>query len=330
MKYAFILAELLMYPLSVVCRVLGVTQSGFHAWRARVSSPRDHARDRLRADIHKVFDSHRGRYGAPRLTRVLRAQHGYTGSENRIKALMRAMSLAARAGRKFKVTTDSAHALPIAPNLLGQDFSCDSSAESTSHAKAPDQVWLSDITYLWTREGWLYVCAVLDLFTRKIVGWAMAGHMTRELVLEALRMAHATRKPAPGLIFHSDRGSQYACHEVRDWLAARAMRQSMSGTGNCYDNAPMESFWHSLKVEETHGLDFATRAEAKHCVFGYIEGWYNTTRMHSSLNYQSPIQFERECNAKLMKAANDDLSTSNLSTASSKNSQTARLNKRAA
>ena len=325
MKYAFMLVELMAYPLSVVCRVLNVTQSGFHAWRIREPSTRDLERDRLRADIRTVFDAHRGRYGAPRLTRVLRARHSYTGSENRIKVLMRAMGLRAKAGRKFKVTTDSAHQLPIAPNLLGQDFSCDPSAESTSHAKAPDQVWLSDITYLWTREGWLYVCAVLDLFTRRIVGWAIAGHMTRELVLEALRMAYATRKPAPGLIFHSDRGSQYACHEVRDWLAAQAMRQSMSGTGNCYDNAPMESFWHSLKVEETHGQDFATRAEAKHSVFGYIEGWYNTTRMHSSLGYQSPIQFERSCNATLAEAAND-----NLSTASSNDSQSARLNKRAA
>jgi putative transposase len=324
-KYAFILAELLIYPLSVVCRLLGVTASGFHAWRTREPSARDHARQRLCADIKHVFEDHRGRYGAPRLYRVLRLQHGYTGSLNRIKALMRAMGLRAKAGRKFSVTTDSSHALPIAPNLLGQDFSCDTSAESTSHAKAPDQVWLSDITYLWTREGWLYVCAVLDLFTRKIVGWAIDAHMTRELVLDALRMAMATRQPASGLIFHSDRGCQYASHEVRDWLTAQAMRQSMSGTGNCYDNAPMESFWHSLKVEETHGQDFATRAEARHCVFGYIEGWYNTTRMHSSLGYQSPVQFERECHAKLIGAAND-----NLSTDQDNNSLSARLIKRVA
>ena len=242
MKYAFILAELLMYPLSVVCRVLSVTQSGFHAWRARVQSLRDLARDRLRIDIRKVFDIHRGRDGAPRLYRVLREQHGYSGSLNRIKALMRGLGLCAKAGKKFRVTTDSAHSLPIAPHLLGQNFSCDTSAESTSHAKAPDQVWWSDITYLWTREGWLYVCAVLDLFTRRIVGWAIEAHMTRDLVLDALPMAYATRKPGPGLIFHSDRGCQYASHEVRHWLTANAMRQSMSGTGNCYDNAPMESF----------------------------------------------------------------------------------------
>ena len=318
-------AELLMYPLPAVCRVLGVTQSGFHAWRRRTPSLREQQRNRLSADIRQIFEANRGRYGAPRIYRVMCAHHGYTGSLNRIQTLMRAMGIKAKAGRKFKVTTDSAHSLPIAPNLLGQDFSCDTSAESISHAKAPDQVWLSDITYLWTREGWLYVCAVLDLFTRKIVGWAMAGHMTRELVLEALRMANAVRKPPPGLIFHSDRGSQYASHDVRAWLIAHAMRQSMSGTGNCYDNAPMESFWHSLKVEETHGLDFATRAEAKHCVFGYIEGWYNTTRMHSSLGYQSPIQFERKCNAKLAEAANE-----NLPTVSSTNSQSARLIKRAA
>lgn len=217
---------------------------------------------------------------------------------------MRAMRLVAKAGRKFKVTTDSGHSLPIAPNLLEQDFSCDTHAESTSHAKAPGQVWLSDITYLWTREGWLYVCAVLDRFTRRIVGWAMAEHMTRELVLDALRMAKTTKPSASGLLFHSDRGSQYASGEVRNWLTAEAIRQTMSGTGNCYDNAPMESFWHSLKVEETHGQDFATRAEARHCVFDYIEGWYNT---------------------KLTKAANENLPIS-----SSRNSQSARLNKRAA
>ena len=325
MKYAFMLAELMAYPLSVVCRVLGVTQSGFHAWRGRAPSRRAQERDRLSTEIRTVFDGHRGRYGAPRIYRVLCEGFDYTGSLNRIQTLMRAMGLRAKAGRKYKVTTDSDHTLPIAPNLLGQDFSCDTHPQATSHAKGPDQVWLSDITYLWTREGWLYVCAVLDLFTRKIVGWAMAEHMTRELVLNALRMANKTRKPPPGLIFHSDRGSQYASHEVRAWLVAQAMRQSMSGTGNCYDNAPMESYWHSLKVEETHGQDFATRAAATHSVFAYIEGWYNTTRMHSSLDYKSPVQFERDHHAKLLKAANDELIA-----ISRNNSQSARLQKRAA
>ena len=325
MKYAFIVAELMAYPLSVVCGVLGVTQSGFHAWRGRPPSRREQERDRLSIDIRKVFDDHRGRYGAPRIYRVLCAQGGYTGSLNRIQSLMRGMGIGAKAGKKFKVTTDSAHALPIAPNLLGQDFSCDPSPASTSHAKAPDQVWLSDISYLWTREGWLYVCAVLDLFTRRIVGWAMAEHMTRQLVLDALQMAHKVRQPAPGLIFHSDRGSQYASHEVRAWLTEQEMQQSMSGTGNCYDNAPMESYWHSLKVEETHGQDFATRAAATHCVFAYIEGWYNTTRMHSSLGYKSPAQFEREYDAKSIEAANNERTANQSNT-----SQSARLQKRAA
>lgn len=325
MKYTFILAELMMYPLSVVCRLLGVTQAGFHFWRKREPSKREQERKQLREDIQKVFDANGGRYGAPRIYKVMREHHAYTGSLNRLQALMRAMGLRAKAGRKFKVTTDSAHQLPIAPNLLAQNFSCDPAPESSSHAKAPDQVWLSDITYLWTREGWVYVCAVLDLFTRRIVGWAMAEHMTRELVLDALRMANKVRKPPPGLIFHSDRGSQYASHEVRAWLMQQTMRQSMSGTGNCYDNAPMESFWHSLKVEETHGQNFATRAEATHTVFGYIEGWYNTVRLHSSLGYQSPSQFERGRCVKLIKAANDDLSTTQ-----SNNSPSAQLIKRAA
>ena len=234
---------------------------------------------------------------------------------------MRAMELRAKAGRKYKVTTDSGHTMPVAANLLGQDFSCDTSAGSTSHAKAPDQVWLSDITYLWTGEGWLYVCCVLDLFTRRIVGWSIEPHMTREMVLAALNMAYVNRRAPRGLIFHSDRGSQYASADVRAWLALRGFQQSMSGTGNCYDNAPMESFWHSLKVEETHGQNFATRAAAKHCVFAYIEGWYNTTRMHSSLGYQSPAQFERDCVANPT-AANDEPII--------QHSHAARLNKRAA
>ena len=151
-------------------------------------------------------------------------------------------------------------------------------AASVSHAQAPDQVWLCDITYLWTSEGWVYIGCVLDLFTRRIVGWSIASHMRRERVLAALDMAYANRRPKPGIIFHSDRGSQYASTEVRERLVERGIRQSMSGAGNCYDNAPKESFWHSLKVEETHGQNFATRNEARHCVFAYIEGWYNTTR----------------------------------------------------
>ena len=321
MKYAFIRAELGGYPLSIVCRLLGLTQAGYHAWVGKARSRRDTEREALRTHIHAVFDAQRGRYGAPRVYRVLRTQYGYNGSLNRIQALMRAMGLRAKAGRKYKVTTDSAHTLPVAPNLLGQDFSCDDASGSVSHAQAPDQVWRSDLTYLWTSEGWVYVCCVLDLFTRRILGWSIESHMRRERVLAALEMAYANRRPGPGIIFHSDRGSQYASTEVRNWLIERAMRPSMSGAGNCYDNAPMESFWHSLKVEETHGQNFATRNEARHCVFAYIEGWYNTTRMHSSLGYRSPAQFERDRLAHTT-AANEDPVI--------ENSSAARLNKRAA
>ena len=326
MKYAFIKAELTLYPLSFCCWVLGLTTSGYYAWGKRSPSARAIAKASLGETIRTIFNDQKGRYGAPRINRTLRKHHGYTGSLNRIQALMRAMGLRAKAAKRYQVTTDSGHSLPVAANLLGQDFSCDASPESTSHAKAPDQVWLSDITYLWTSEGWLFACCVLDLFTRKIVGWSMEPHMSREMVLAAMTMAYQNRRQelnatAHALIFHSDRGSQYASQDVRSWLAERGMKQSMSGTGNCYDNAPMESFWHSLKVEETHGQHFATRAEARHCVFAYIEGFYNTKRMHSSLGYQSPIEFEREFMSKAT-AANDETLL--------QNSQTARLTKRVA
>ena len=229
-----------MYPLSVCCWVLDLTTAGFYAWATRPPSARAIERARLCETIQTIFTSQRGRYGAPRIDQTLRKHHGYTGSLNRIQALMRAMGLRAKAAKKYKVTTDSCHALPVAANLLGQDFSCDVSAESTSHAKAPDQVWLSDITYLWTTEGRLYACCVLDLFTRKIVGWSLEPHMSREMVLAAMTMAYQNRRrelstSTHSLIFHSDRGSQYASQDVRSWLAQRGMKQSMSGTGNCYE-----------------------------------------------------------------------------------------------
>ena len=241
MKYAFIRAELGDYPLSIICRVQGVTQAGYTFWHGKVPSRRDHARADLRTYIQAVFDAQRGRYGAPRVYRVLCAQHGYTGSLNRIQALMRAMGLRAKAGKKYKVSTDSGHTLPVAANLLDQDFSCDVSTDSASHAKGPDQVWLLDIPYLWTGEGWLYACCVLDLFTRRIVGWSIEPPMSRERVQAALDMAYVNRRPTPGPILHSDRGgprpapSQYASADVRDWLTARGLRQSMSGAGHCYE-----------------------------------------------------------------------------------------------
>jgi transposase InsO family protein len=291
-KYAFIERDLVgEFPLAVICRVLSVTQAGYHAWLKRPASAMNVARDALAELIKRVFAAFKGKYGAPRIYRELARQHGYTGSYERVRVLMRALGLKAKAGRKYKVTTDSKHALPIAPNLLGQDF-------TQTHASAPNQVWLSDITYLWTKEGWVFVACMLDLFTREIVGWAIDSHMRKSLVHDALKMAEfrngfSEKRGVNGLIFHSDKGSQYAAHETRNHLQKMGYRQSMSGKGNCFDNAPMESFWHSLKVEETHGRGFETREEAKRCVFGYIEGFYNTTRMHSSINWQSPREFRR-------------------------------------
>ena len=293
MKYAFIAIELLLFPISVLCHVMSVTQSGYHAWAKRLPSKTEQERERLSIDIRRIYDAHKGRYGAPRIYKTMCAHYGYTGNLSRIQKLMKALGLAAKGGVKFKVTTDSDHDGPIAPNLLMQDFSCDPNPTSSSHAKAPNRVWLSDITYIWTREGWLFVAAVLDLFTRKIIGWGMGERITRHIVLDALDMAKLDQKLNAKLIFHSDRGSQYASKDVRDWLKDNDMRPSMSSTGNCFDNAPMESFWHSLKVEATHGEDFATRDDAKACVFDYIEGYYNTVRMHSSIGYMSPTQFER-------------------------------------
>ena len=297
MKYAFIEAELAAwFPIAVICRVLAVTQAGYHAWIKRPASPRAIERDALADLIKRVFAAFKGKYGAPRLFRELCKRHGYTGSFTRVKKLMQALDLKAKAGRKYKATTDSKHTLPLAPNLLAQDFK--------TSTTAPDQVWLTDITYLWTKEGWLYVCCMLDLFTREIKGLAVDSHMRTSLVMDALRMAEfragiTPKRGAKGLIFHSDKGSQYASAELRAHLQNHGYRQSMSGTGNCYDNAPMESFWHSLKVEQTHGRGFETREEARRCVFAYIEGFYNTTRMHSSINWMSPREFQRQFDEKL-------------------------------
>jgi putative transposase len=302
-KYAFVESDLAdQFPLPVICRVLAVTQAGYHAWLKRPASSAEIKREALDALVQRVYDSFKGKYGTPRIHRALCQAHGYTGSYEPVRVAMRRLGLKAKAGRKYKATTDSAHTLPIAPNLLGQDF-------GSTHSSAPNQVWLSDTTYLWTAEGWLYTCCVLDLFTREIVGWAMDSHMRQRLVRDAIRMAEfrnhfSMKRPVNGLIFHSDKGSQYAAHETRNHLQSMGYRQSMSGTGNCYDNAPMESFWHSLKVEETHGRGFATREEAKRSVFAYIEGFYNTRRMHSAIGWQSPRAFRAAFERRAHQQAN--------------------------
>jgi len=282
-KYAFVKAHLQSYPLSMSCAALGVAVSGYHAWQERPPAARTLEAQRLLFLIKTIHHQSGETYGAPRIYAELRDKHDYTGSLTRVKRLMREHGIRAKGKRKFKATTDSQHKLPVAPNRLAQDF-C---------VAAPNRVWLADITYLRTREGWLYLACVLDLFNREIVGWAMKERMTRDLVMDALTMAWFRKRPAPGLIHHSDRGSQYCSGDFQTLLTRYGMLASMSGTGNCFDNAPMESFWHSLKVERVHGAGYETRAQAKHDVFSYIEMFYNVERRHSSLGYLSPRAFEK-------------------------------------
>jgi transposase InsO family protein len=270
-----------MFTVMARCRVLRVSRSGYYAWRRAPESPRAAENRRLDAAIRRLFEDHRGRYGAPRITLDLQAE-GWLVSRRRVARRMRAMGLRARAARRFTATTQSKHALPVAPNRLQQDFT----------AAGPNQQWVADITYLWTGEGWLYLAVVLDLYSRAVVGWSMAERITKALVINALGMAIWRRRPAPGLVVHSDRGSQYAALDYQALLNQHGFLGSMSKKGDCYDNAAMESFFHTLKVEQVHGARYPTREAAKADVFEYIETYYNPKRRHSTLNYQSPWDFE--------------------------------------
>jgi len=283
MRFRFIEQHVATYPVRVMCRVLGVSASGYYSRRGRAPSARTTANIGLLDNVRRIQARHQGRYGSPRMHAALRAEdHGC--SRGRVERLMRRHGIRALAGRRFRpCTTDSRHYLPIAPNLLAQRFT----------APAPNRIWLADITYIATGEGWLYLAAVLDLATRKVVGWSMRDHMRTELPLAALMMAAQRQRPMPGLIHHSDRGSQYAAGAYVDHLAAIGATPSMSRTGNCYDNAPMESFFHTLKVELVHQCRWATHAEARRTLFEYIEGYYNRHRMHSALGYLTPEQAEQ-------------------------------------
>ena len=284
MMFRFIDAHREDWPVCVMCKVLGVSPSAYYAWRCRPESARAAANRTLLADVRRLHGQHRGRYGSPRMHAALRAE-GRGVSRGRVERLMRQHGIQAAASRRFRpVTTDSHHGLPVAPNLLEQRF----------EASAPNQVWLADLTYVPTGEGWLYLAAVLDLATRKVVGWAMRDHLRTDLAAAALVMATQRQRPGPGLVHHSDRGSQYASGAYRELLTKAGMRASMSRTGNCYDNAPMESFFHTLKVELVHRRHWATRDEARRDLFSYMEGYYNRQRMHSALRYLSPEQAERQ------------------------------------
>lgn len=242
--------------------------------------------------IRSVHVEYRQAYGSPRLPEELKSR-GIPVSRDRVKRLMKANGIRAKHKRRYQATTDSKHALPVAPNLLERQFV----------TNAPDQVWTAGITYIPTREGWLYLAVVMDLYTRMIVGWSMDGRMTRELVMNALRMARLRRKPASGALHHSDRGSQYCSHDYQALLAEYGMVASMSRKGNCWDNAPMESFFNSLKNERVFHEDYETRADAKQDVFEYIEMFYNRKRRHSALGYRSPAQHHAAWIAKQKLAA---------------------------
>jgi putative transposase len=281
MRYAWIDAQRKAYPLPAMCETLSVSASGYRAWK-RGGSP---GRKRLTAAqllalIKAIHQELKGAYGSPRMVRELRAR-GFPAAKPRVERLMRENGIRGRHKRRYKATTDSKHNLPVAANLLDRNFS----------PAAPNQAWSADLTYVWTDEGWLYLAVVLDLFNREIVGWSIKPRMTVDIVTDALTMAWFRRRPAPGLIHHSDRGSQYASRAFQGKLAQYGMTCSMSRKGNCWDNAPTESFFNSLKNERVHGTRYATRAQAVADLFDYIEVFYNRSRRHTTLGYRSPIQF---------------------------------------
>ena len=265
-----------------MCEVLEVSRSGFYAWRSRPESQRSKHQQDLVAEMRKIHaDRDMQSYGSPRVHKELIAR-GKSCSENTVARLMRTHGLAAKTRKKYKVTTDSAHSLPLAENLLNREF----------EQESPNRVWLADITYIWTQEGWLYLAVVLDAHSRKVVGWSMSARMQATLVMDALRMGLGRRRPdkAVSLMHHSDRGSQYASQAYRELLREHSITCSMSRRANCWDNAMMESFFATLKKERIHHESYATREAARQSVFEYIELFYNTRRRHSALGYLSPEQ----------------------------------------
>lgn len=299
MRFAFIKEHRCRWPIDVMCRVLAVSRSGYFAWRGRSPGPRKLRRDKLTTKIRAVYDQHRCVYGSPRVHATLVAQ-GEKVCVNTVARVMRREQIRPKTKRRFVPrTTDSRHDQPVAPNLLDRRF----------HADKPNRKWVADITYVPTDEGWLYVAAVLDLCSRRIVGWSMADHMQAELVNDALQMALDRRQPqaidsnpsggegpSGELLHHSDRGVQYASDDHQHLLARHGITVSMSRKGDCYDNAAMESFWATLKTELTHHQHYDTRDQARTSIFEYIEVFYNRKRIHSTLGYKSPEAFEASLN----------------------------------
>lgn len=271
------------FPVTLMCRVLEVSKSGYYAWRKATPSERAQKNEELEAKIEEIHADSRSSYGSPRVHAELVAQ-GFEVGRNRVARLMRSKGIVGRRKPRFRKTTDSNHTLPVADNVLDRQFAVDE----------PDRAWVADITYVWTQRGWLYLAVILDLFSRRVVGWSMADHMRTELVLDALSAALGSRLPSEdGLIFHSDRGSQYASGAYQEALDEHGITCSMSRRGNCWDNAVAESFFSTLKTELVHNVIFLTHDTAKNAIAEWIEMFYNSNRRHSSLGYATPLEFEQ-------------------------------------
>ena len=283
MKYAFIGLGRAVASVKKQCRWLGISRSGYYDWKRRGcrSNDRTHRQQAIDDAVSLAFEARKQRYGSPRLHTDLN-ESGFAVSLNTVADSMQRQGLVAKAGRKYKATTNSAHSLPIAPNLLGQEFTCSRINEK----------WCGDITYLWTDEGWLYLAVVLDLYSRRVIGWSMSHRMTKKLVCDAMKMAIKQRAEFSGVIMHTDRGSQYCSKQFQRLLRSHGITPSMSRKGDCYDNACAESFFHTLKIEAIHGERFPTRQLMRETVFEYIEADYNRIRHHTTIGSTSPVNFE--------------------------------------
>ena len=276
------------YPVDFMCGIFLVSKSGYYAWRKRDTSAKDGKQLRLLRAIEDVHKSSRATYGSPRVFAQLKGM-GHEVGKTTVERTMKKHGIRAKTKRKFRVTTDSKHKLPVAPNLLKRNFS----------PEKPNQTWAGDVTYVWTKEGWLFLAVIVDLFSRQVVGWSLDKTMTKELVCSALRQAYFSRKPGTGLVFHSDRGSQYCSKEFRHQLKEYRMLQSQSRKANCWDKACVESFFHTLKTEMIYHEDFETRDQARRAIFEWVEAFYNRQRLHSTLGMKSPVDFERMVREKV-------------------------------
>ena len=283
MRFRFVEEQRGAFPVDRLCRVMNVSPRGLRAFRSRPASRRQHMDMVVLAHIKEQSRLSLGSYGRPRMTEELK-EVGVDVGHRRVGRLMRENGIVVERTRKFKATTDSDHTFNIAPNLLDRDFT----------AERPNQKWAGDISYIWTREGWLYLAVILDLHSRRVIGWAVSNRMKRDLAIRALKMAIALRSPPRGCIFHSDRGSQYCSHDYQKVLRDHGLKASMSGKGNCYDNAAVETFFKTIKAELIWRRTWETRRQAETAIFQYINGFYNPRRRHSALGGKSPLAFERQ------------------------------------